>query len=157
MLILSTGVINFPTSGIFAEMESAKQRIRVVAARQKEEKRAKGELTSSSAPKAITKGPPKRKTDGKDSRPLKKVTVTPGNKPPEKSTPASGHGAGKGVMTSSSPVLEGPRCLLTHKDYAVEEIETLIKPTDIDPCAFLGTEELGASALFDLTQVSRIP
>ena len=43
------------------------------------------------------------------------------------------------------------------QDYAVEEIEMLIKPTDIDPCALLRTEELGASALFDLTRVSCIP
>jgi len=55
------------------------------------------------------------------------------------------------MMTSSGPVTEGPHCLLTHKDYTVEEIESLIKPMDIDPCAQLGIEELGASALFDLT------
>ena len=44
------------------------------------------------------------------------------------------------MMTSSGPVTEGSRCLLTYKDYAVEEIESLIKPTDIDPCAQLGME-----------------
>lgn len=134
-------------------MESAKQRIRAAAARQKEEQKKKGELGSSSAPKAVTKGVPKRKTDGKDDRPLKKIVATPGKETPGKSTPASGHGAEKGVMTSSSPVLEGPRCLLTHKDFAVEMIESHIKLKDIDPCALLGTEELGASALFDLSRV----
>nr|POE64000.1 hypothetical protein CFP56_02033 [Quercus suber] len=56
-------------------------------------------------------------------------------------------------MTSSSPVLEGPCSLLTHKDFAVETVDSLIKPTDIDPCALLGTEELVAFALFDLTRV----
>ena len=32
-------------------------------------------------------------------------------------------------------------------DYAVEEVESLIKPTDVEPCDKLGTEELGVSAL----------
>ena len=58
------------------------------------------------------------------------------------------------MMTSFSPVIEGPRCLLTHKDYAVGEVESLIKSTDIDSCAQLGMEELGASTLFDLIWVS---
>ena len=57
-------------------------------------------------------------------------------------------------MTSSGPVIEGPHCLLTHKDYAIEEVESFIKPLDIDTCAYLGMEDLGASALFDLTRVS---
>ena len=57
-------------------------------------------------------------------------------------------------MTSTGPVIERPHRLLTHKDYAVEEVQSLIKSTDVDPCAELGTEELGASALFDLTQVN---
>ena len=56
-------------------------------------------------------------------------------------------------MTSSGPVNEGPYCLLTHKDYAVGEVESLIKLTDIEPCDLLGTEDLGASAFFDLTRV----
>ena len=30
-------------------------------------------------------------------------------------------------MTSSDPIVEGPRCLLMHKDYAVEEVESFIK------------------------------
>ena len=61
---------------------------------------------------------------------------------------------GKGMMTSTGPVIEGPRRLLTHKDYAVEEMQSLIKPTDVDPCSELGTKELGALALFDLTRVN---
>ena len=36
-------------------------------------------------------------------------------------------------------------------------MQSLIKPTDVDPCAELGTEELGASALFDLTRVNPFP
>ena len=33
-------------------------------------------------------------------------------------------------------------------------MQSLIKPTDVDPCAELGTKELGASTLFDLTRVN---
>ena len=58
------------------------------------------------------------------------------------------------MMTSTGPIVEGPRCLLTHKDYAIEEVQSLLKPTDVDPCAELGTEELGVSTLFDLTRVN---
>ena len=57
-------------------------------------------------------------------------------------------------MTLTGPVVEGPRRLLTHKDYAVEEVQSLIKQTAVDSCAELGTEELGVSALFDLTRVN---
>ena len=57
-------------------------------------------------------------------------------------------------MTATGPVVEGPCLLLTHKDYAIEEVESLIKLTDMESCVELGTEELEASALFDLTRVS---
>ena len=67
------------------------------------------------------------------------------------------HGTGKGVMTSSGPVNEGPCCLLTYKDYAIGEVVSFIKPTNIEPCDLLGTEDLGASALFDLTRVCLLP
>ena len=56
-------------------------------------------------------------------------------------------------MTSTGLVNEGPYRLLTHKDYAIGEVESLIKPTDIEPCDQVGMEDLGASALFDLTGV----
>ena len=96
----------------------------------------------------------KRKPDGSDNRPSKKAAVPPGDEPlKEKSPPKPSHGVGKGVMTSTSLVSEGPCCLLTHKDYVVGEVESLIKPTDIEPCDQVGTEDLGASALFDLTRV----
>ena len=135
-------------------MDAAKQRIRAAAARQKEErknKEAAGE--ASSTPNVVAKVT-KRKPDGGDSRLTKKVAVTPGAEPlKEKSPPKSSHGAGKGVMTSIGPVSGGPCRLLTHKDYAVGEIGSLIKPTDIEPCDQVGTEDLGASALFDFTRV----
>ncbi|XP_050286088.1 uncharacterized protein LOC126725413 [Quercus robur] len=134
-------------------MDSAKQRIRAAAARQKEERKAKeagGE--ASSTPTAVAKVA-KRKPDGSDGRPSKKPAVTPSVEPlKEKSPPTSGHGAGKGVMTSAGPVTEGPCRLLTHKEYAVGEVESLIKPTDMEPCDQVGTEDLGASALFDLSR-----
>ena len=64
---------------------------------------------------------------------------------------------GKRAMTSLGSVSEGPCRLLTHKDYAVGEVEFLIKPSDIEPCDQVGTEDLGASALFDLTRVCLLP
>ena len=135
-----------------AEVEAAKQRVRAAAACKKEEDKAKGK-EGTSTPHSSLKGPIKRKADGKDDPPSKKTTVSPMDVPSKKSPPKSSHGTGKGVMTSSGPVIEGPRSLLTHKDYAVEGVESLIKQTDLDPCAQLGTEDLGASAFFDIARV----
>ena len=138
------------------EMESAKQRIRAPAARQKAEKKAQeagGE--ASSTPKVLT-GQAKRKPNGSDRRPAKKAAVTPGSMK-EKSPFKPSHGVGKGLMTSQGPVTEGPSRLLTHKDYAVEEARSFIKPVDIEPCDQLETEDLGVSALFDLTKVGLLP
>ena len=94
-------------------MESAKQRVRTAVARKKEEKKAKeagGE--TSSTPKTVIKVA-KRKPDGSDNRLSKKAAVTPrDNALKEKSPLKPSHGAGKGVMTSSGPVNEGPCCLL---------------------------------------------
>ena len=56
-------------------------------------------------------------------------------------------------MTSQGPVAEGPSRLLTHRDYAVEEAKSFVKPVDLEPYEQLETEDLGASALFDLTRV----
>ena len=136
-------------------MDAVKQRIRVAVTRKKEEvKLAKGtEEETSSAPKTVSKVS-KRKFDGKDDRPSKRTAVTPGDAPPKRKSPFKpSHGAGKGVMTSYSLVIEGPCCLLAHKDYAVGEVGSFIKSTDIRPYDLLGTEDLGASALFDLTRV----
>ena len=109
----------------------------------------------SSTLKASTKQA-KRNPDGSDRRPAKKAAVTPGAAK-EKSPPKPSHGAGKGVMSSLGPVNEGPCRLLTHKDYAVGEVKSFIKPADIEPCDQLGTEDLGASTLFDLTRVCLLP
>ena len=137
-------------------MESAKQRIRAATARQKAEKKAQeagGE--ASSTPKAPTRQA-KRKPDKSDRCPAKKAAVTP-RAAKEKSPPKPSHGAGKGAMTSLGLVNEGPCRLLTHKDYAIEEVKSFIKSADIEPCDQLGTEDLGASALFDLTKVCLLP
>ena len=56
-------------------------------------------------------------------------------------------------MTSSGPIIKGPCYLLIHKDYAIGEVGSFVKPTDIGPCDLLGMEDLGMSALFDLTKV----
>ena len=135
-------------------MDVAKQRIRAAATRKKEERLTKGvEVGDSSAPKTVSKTS-KRKADSKGSRPSKKTVTIPGDASLKgKSTLKPSHGVGKGEMTSSSPVTEGPSCLLTHKAYAVVEVGSFMKPTDIEPYDLVGTEDLGASALFDITRV----
>ena len=45
------------------------------------------------------------------------------------------------------------RSLLTHKDYIVGEVGSFVKSMDIGPCDLVGMEDLGASALFELTKV----
>ena len=136
-------------------MDVTKQRIRAaVVARKKEKRLAKGmEEGNSSVPKSASKAS-KRKSDGNDALPSKKTVVIPGDASPKgKSSLKPSHGAGKGVMTSSGPVLEGTSCLLTHKAYAVREVGFFVKPTDLKPCDLVGTEDLGALALFDITKV----
>ena len=138
---------------VFVEIEATKLRmqIRATAAHKKEEGKTK-EGASSSAPKAIDKGVPKRKADG-DDRPFKKVSSTPEEELPKKPSLPK-HRAGKGLMTTSGPVIkETDRRLFTHKDYVVEMMESIIKDQDADPCAKQGTEELGSSGLFDLAWV----
>ena len=95
-----------------------------------------------------------RKPDRKDGRPSKRAAVTPRDVSPKWKSPFKpSHGAGKGVMTSSSPVLEGPGCLLTHKEYAIREVGSFVKSTDLEPCDLVGTKDLGVSALFGINKV----
>jgi len=57
-------------------------------------------------------------------------------------------------MTGKGPVALGAvRRILTHKDYAVEMVNSIIKETNLDPCADQTTEDLGAFGLFDLSRV----
>ena len=135
-------------------MVVAKQRIRAAVAHKKEERLMKGtEEGDSSASKSVSKAP-KRKVDGDGARPSKKTVAIPGDASSKgKSALKPSHGAGKGAMTSFGPVFEGPNCLLTHKAYAVEEVGSFVKPTDLEPCDLVGTEDLRALALFDITRV----
>jgi len=105
------------------------------------------------APKGVTKGSSKRKSKGKDDRPLKKGSALPaGDKPKKSPPPKPSYGAGKGLMTTTGLVTQGTVCrLLTHKEYAVKMVESIIK--DMDPCAEQMTKELGALGLFDLSRV----
>ena len=77
----------------------------LVTVHKKKEKKEKGkEGASSSAPKVVGKGTPKRKAKRKDDHPLKKGTVTLGDKQPKKLLPPkSSHGASKGLMTATGP------------------------------------------------------
>ena len=126
--------------------------MRATTARRKEEKEKGNEGVSSSAPKVVRKGVPKRKADGKDDRPPKKVSIAPGDKPPKKSLPPKpSHGADKGLMMTSGPITQGSvHRLRAHKEHAVEVIKSIIKDTDVDPCVKHMTEELGASSLLSL-------
>ena len=135
-------------------MDVAKQRIRAAVARKKEERMTKGaKVGDSSAPKTVSKTS-KRKANGDGTRPSKKtVTILGDASSKGKSALKPSHDAGKGAMTSSGLVLEGPSCLLTHKAYAVGEVGSFVKPTDLEPYDLLGMEDLGESALFDITKV----
>ena len=133
---------------------STKQRIRAAAAHKKEERLAKGtDEGNSSAPKFVSKAL-KRKFDGDDVCPSKKTIAILGDASLKgNSSLKPSHGAGKGVMTSSSPVLEGPGCLLTHNEYAIREVGSFVKSTDLEPCDLVGTKDLGVSALFGINKV----
>ena len=68
-------------------MVAVKQRalVRVATTRKKVEKGKEG--ASSSTPKVVGKGVPKRKADRKDDHPSKKASITPGEKHPKKPWP----------------------------------------------------------------------
>ena len=112
-------------------------RLKATARKKKEGKGKEKEVPSLLAPKAVSKGSAKRKGNGKDDHPSKKVSVTPGEKLPKKPSPLKPkHGAGKGLMTTSSPITQDPNCrLLTYKDYALEMVKSIIRDKDVDPCA----------------------
>ena len=129
--------------------------MRATTAYRKEEKEKGKEGVSSSAPKVVGKGVPKRKADEKDNCPPKKVFAAPRDKPPKNSSPPKpSHGADKGLMMTSGPITQGSvHRFRAHKEHAVEVIKSIIKDTDVDPCVEHITEELGASGLFDLAWV----
>jgi len=93
------------------EMVATRQRalVRASAAVRKQKEK---EGASFSAPKGITKGKSKRKSDGKEDRPLKKGLSIPASdkkKPKQPSPPKPSHEAGKGLMTACHP----GNCLLS--------------------------------------------
>ena len=134
-------------------MEAGRQRALVrasIVGRKQKEK----EGASTSAPKVITKGT--SKNERKDDRPHKKGSGTPvGDKQlKQPSSPKPSHGTGKGLMTTTSPITQGTiHRLFTHKEHIVEMVESIIKETNLDPCAEQMTQDLGASGLFDLSRV----
>lgn len=64
------------------------------------------------------------------------------------------YGASKGFMTGKGPVVSDPvRGLITHKDYAFEMVNSIIKETNLDHYGELLLKDLGAFSLFDLSGV----
>ena len=117
-------------------MEAERQRalVRASAAAHKQKEK---EGTFSSTPKVVIKGSSKQNSEGKDDCPLKKGPALPiGDKPKKSSPPKPSHGAGKGLMTAIGPVTQGTVChILTHKEHAVEMVESIIKEIDLNLCA----------------------
>ena len=108
-------------------------KVSVMAHKQKEKDGA-----STSAPNIVSKGTSKWKSEGKDDCPLKKRLGTPiGNKQPKQPSPLKpSYGVGKGLMMGKGSIAEGVvRHLLTHKEHAIEMVKSIIKETDLDPCA----------------------
>lgn len=111
---------------------------------------------SALASKFISKGTLKRKTDDKDDHPNKKgMGPSVGDKQlKHPSPPKPSHGVGKGLMIGKGLIIPGAiHRPLTQKDYAIEMVDSIIKETNLDPCADQTTEDLGASSLYDLSRV----
>ena len=61
-------------------------------------------------------------------------------------------------MTVKGPIAQGAvRRLLTHKEHAIEMVESIIKEMDLDHCVEQKTKDLGVSGLFDLSRVRFLP
>lgn len=59
-------------------------------------------------------------------------------------------------MTGKGPITPSViRRFITHKDYAVEMVDSIIKEPDLDldPCAEQSSKDLGVSGLYDLSRV----
>ena len=104
-LALLVHPVRYSNNLYIVEMESAKQRIRAAAARQKAEKKAQEAGGEASSTFKVPTGQAKRKPDRSDRRPAKKAVVTPGSMK-EKSPSKPSHGMGKGLMTSQGPVIK---------------------------------------------------
>ena len=57
-------------------------------------------------------------------------------------------------MMGKGPIVPSPvQRLVTHKDYAVEMVNLIIKETNLDLCGEHTSEDLGASGLYYLSRV----
>lgn len=115
-------------------MEAGRQRALVRKATVAHKQQQGG--SSTSAFKVVTKETLKRKNDGKDDRLNKKGTSSfVGDKQSKHpSPPKPSHGVRKSLMMGKGPVAPNAVCrMLTHKDYAVEMVDSIIKETDLDP------------------------
>ena len=115
---------------------------------------------SASTPKVVlSKAAPRRKSTTKDDHPAKKATgQSTGVKrvdQQQKSPPPPYHGVGKGLMMAHGLVIPNPiQRLVSHKEYAIEMVNSIIKETNLDECGKHAIEDLGASGLFNLARVS---
>nr|POE53187.1 hypothetical protein CFP56_13596 [Quercus suber] len=75
------------------------------------------------------------------------------------SPPPTHHGVSKGLMTAKGPIILGSvQRLVTHKDYVIEMVSSIIKETNMDMCMDMcgehTIEDLGAFDLFDLLRLA---
>lgn len=60
----------------------------------------------------------------------------------------------KGLMTGKGPIISDPvRRLITHKDYAIKMVNSLIKEMNLDPYGELSSEDFAVYGLFDWFRV----
>nr|POE53886.1 hypothetical protein CFP56_27572 [Quercus suber] len=100
---------------------------------------------------------PKRRGVDKDDRLTMKATGqsvrTNREDQPQKSPSPPCHGTDKGLMSAHGLVVSSSiQRLVSHKDYAVEMVNSIIKDTDLDECGEHANEDLGVSGLFDLAR-----
>ena len=61
-------------------------------------------------------------------------------------------------MLAHGPVVSGPiQRLVSHREYAVEMVNSIIKDTNLDKCGEHATKDLGVSSFFDLARISIHP
>ena len=57
------------------------------------------------------------------------------------------------MMGKGPVILDLVQRLVTHKDYTIEMVNSIIKETNLDPCGEHSLEDLGASSLYNLLRV----
>ena len=107
-----------------------------------------------STPEVVPKVALKGKNDVKDDHLPKKGTNPSVGGQQQKSLPPVHHEVGKGLMIGKGPIINGPiQRLVTHKDYAIEMVNSIIKETNLDPSGEQATKDLESSGLYDLSRV----